>query len=196
MKLFSLSTALLLTTGAVAQAQNLTPSPLPAAVVHTQKERYTAANDSLMLLVSQLHTDAEARMRYFKSSMGDASGPHRRVKAYAKSFSGTVDFSGTKAPSGVGLVRKQVVKRRSGIELEKVAYYDAKGRNILQERYEDHRLIRLEAFEYNEVRSHPASRWLFMRGNYLKHVMQPSSATAARKTFVYFDLLPAPTSKQ
>ncbi|MDO7848903.1 hypothetical protein Q5H92_21235 [Hymenobacter sp. M29] len=192
MKSFLLLATLLLAAGTVAQAQTVPPRPAPETLAQIQKDRYAAANDSLLRLVGKLRTEAEGHMGFFKSSKGTFGGLHHRVKTYATSFSGNIDYSGVKTPSGIGLVKRQVVKRRFGVELEKVAYYDAKGRKVLLERYEDHRLTRLETFEYIELLSRPASYWLFVRGNYLKHVTQSSLASVARKTLFYFTPLPTP----
>ena len=198
MKSFSLLAALFWTAATVAQAQTATTAgSSPETLAQTQRNRYAAANDSLVRVVGRLRTETEGRMGFFKSSRGSFGGMHYRVKTYARSFSGSVDYSGVKRASGIDLVKSQVVKRRFGIELEKVAYYDAKGRNVLLERYEDHHLIRLEAFEYGEpLLNKPTSHWLFVRGNYLKHVTQPSLALSARKTLYYFTPLPTPTTKQ
>jgi hypothetical protein len=62
--------------------------------------------------------------------------------------------------------------------LAAVVYYDAQRRISLKERYEAHRLVRLELFEYNlPVINLPSSSWLFLRGDYVRHLATPGSLT-------------------
>ena len=62
-------------------------------------------------------------------------------------------------------------KKRGG-ELQKIAYYDTAGRQVLAERYEGHQLTRLELWEYPTKRTQtgrPTAMWLLVRGDYLRH---------------------------
>jgi hypothetical protein len=102
-----------------------------------------------------------------------------------------MDYAGVTTPAGAGLVKTQTIKHRFGVELERVVFYDAKGRTILTERREDHLLTRLELFEYAEGFNQSKSEWLFVQGGYLKHATQRTLALATKKTFYYFQTLPA-----
>ena len=168
---------LLFAAGPAAQAQ--APATLPKAslneLIAIQQRRYTAAHDSLMRLVATVHAQDESRRSHFKASMGSFGGLHRRVRT----FDGTPkDNSILSAPGSLSnITKKQVIKHRFGIELEKVTYYDSRGREVLKERYEAQQLICLELLEYPEMRPYlkvpnePSSKWLFVRGDYLSHIM-------------------------
>ena len=71
------------------------------------------------------------------------------------------------------LAKFEVVKhKKRGGELQKIAYHDTAGRQVLAERYEGHQLTRLELWEYPTKRTQtgrPTAMWLLVRGNYLWH---------------------------
>ncbi|MBD2723540.1 hypothetical protein [Hymenobacter armeniacus] len=184
-----LLTGLLLGSSAWACAQT-TSQPAASNLTPDQAARYTAAHDSLMRRVATVRSEAESRMGFFKSSQGSLGSAHRRVQAYAKAKGVSSFYSGVSTPAGAGVVKTQTIKRRFGVELEKVVFYDAKGRQTLIERRENHVLTRLELREYPQDLSLPNSRWLFVRGDYLMHMAQPTLALATKKTFYYFRALP------
>ncbi|TPG63583.1 hypothetical protein [Hymenobacter nivis] len=165
---------LLLLGAGSAQAQTLAlgePTPRrpaqtapAAAALPPEPLLYAAAHDSLMYRVAQIHAQAEARAGYFSASQGSFGGLHRRVRTYARSAG--------------PLVKREVVKHRFGVELQKVAYYDAAGHQVLTERYEDRQLTRLELWEY-PASGRPTANWLLVRGDYLRHqfLSAPTHAT-------------------
>lgn len=135
----------------------------PDAGASARRQLYTAAHDSLLRRVRGVYAQAEARTGYFTASQGSFGGLHRRAKS----------FSGVAGPR----VQREVVKRKFGIELEKVVYFDAAGHKVLAERYEGHQLTRLELWEYpvNLTRlNRPAAKWLLVRGDYLRHECWPA----------------------
>ena len=175
---------LVLGTGLSARAQSQ-PASLPPAA-SSQLGRYTAAHDSLMRLVANIHTQAESRMNVFVALYGSFGGLHRRNRIYSSASSSIFN---TRSP-----VRSQSIKHRFGVEFEKIKYYDYYGHKVLMERYEDHQLTRLELKEYS---THPGdhhsltTHWLFIRGDYLKHTSLPSlSTTGPAKTSYFFNSRP------
>ncbi|AMJ65717.1 hypothetical protein AXW84_09965 [Hymenobacter sp. PAMC 26628] len=166
-------------TSARAQAPSNAPRPPPAeAAALPLAPLYAAAHDSLMRGVAQVYAQAEARAGYFAASHGSFGGLHRRVRTYARA-------------SGP-LVKREVVKHKFGVELQKVSYYDATGRQVLAERYEGRQLTRLELWEYPSPRtqpSPPAAKWLLVRGDYLRH--QFMSTPTHFTTHYYHNLRPS-----
>ncbi|MDO7850885.1 hypothetical protein [Hymenobacter convexus] len=181
-------TGISLTHAPTAAAQAPAAPPVSAA---NQSARYAAAHDTLMRLAANVRREAEGRLAFFKTSQGSFGSVHRRVLGYASNKGAKVDYAGVATPAGIGLVEKITVKHRFGVELERVAFYDAKGRKILTERREDHILTRLELLEYAEGFNRPNSRWLMVHGGYLMHSAQRTLALATKKTFYYFQTLPA-----
>ena len=169
----SLLAVLLAGAGLSAQAQPSAPaqaSALPASATAPpdpsfQRASFAAAHDSLMRRVAGIRAEAEPRMGVFKTSQGTLGGLHRKVLTYAGNS--IVNENGNTTPAG--LVKRQVVKHRFSIELEKVVYYDAQHRKVLAERYEDHQLTRLELLEYRQGFNSPAATWLFVPGDYMAH---------------------------
>lgn len=153
-----------------------TPSAVANAEGASQLARYTAAHDSLMHLVTKVHAEAEARLSFFKNSQGSFGGLHRRVRAFSARPSSAINPDG-QSTGKFGLVKAQTIKHRFGIELEMVVYYDARRRVVLKEHYEAHQLIRLELFEYSLPIDSPSSSWLFLRGDYVRHLSTPGSLT-------------------
>jgi len=145
----------------------------------SEAARYAVAHDSLTRLVNTAYANAETLTISFNEAHSNFGSIHRRIK----SFSDT----GLK-----NIVKREVVKQRFGIELKKVAYYDAKKRKFLTERYENHQLVRLTLKQYQEPYNAPAATWVFVRGNYLKRT---SNSTAnggkGRKTSYFFSPLSA-----
>lgn len=69
-------------------------------------------------------------------------------------------------------VKFEVVKHKFGVELHKVSYFDATGRQVLAERCEGRQLTRLELWEYPARRTQygrPTATWLLVRGDHLRH---------------------------
>ncbi|MFD1470341.1 hypothetical protein ACFQ48_19090 [Hymenobacter caeli] len=138
---------------------------------------YSAAHDSLMRRVTNVHAQTAARLGAFQASQGSFGGLHRRVRSYV----------GELGPRN-SLIKWQTVKYRFGIELEKVVYYDLYSRKVLTERYEGRRLVRLELREYPAALTalnKPTATWLLVRGSYLRHKTQPFGV--APTTSYYFD---------
>jgi hypothetical protein len=170
-------TALILSTCLQAYAQNApaapqapTPAPQPAALTLNS---FAAANDTLLHRVERTQAQFEARISFFKASQGTFGGLHRKVRSYAGTLKSVVNALGVQ--SSWGMVKKQTIKHRYGIELEKIVYRDVKGRKVLTERYEGHQLTRLELFEYNQPFSAPVGSWLLVRGDYLRYTFSPVS---------------------
>ena len=148
--------------------------------------RYAAAHDSLMRRVAGVRARAEERSNYFTATKGSFGGLHRRVRSYA----GVARF----------IVKQQIIRQRDGTELEKAAYYDPYGQQVLTERYEGHLLTRLELFEYSDAPGHPLKdHWLLVRGDYLRHDLAPTTVvsptgvrnTSFQQTSYFFRPLPA-----
>ncbi|UOQ98072.1 hypothetical protein MUN81_00940 [Hymenobacter sp. 5317J-9] len=186
-----LLTGVLLGSSAWACAQTTPQSATASGITADQPARYAAAHDSLMRRVEAVRSEAESRMGFFKSSEGSLGSAHRRVQAYAKAKGVSSFYSGVSTPAGAGVVKTQTIKRRFGVELDKVVFYDAKGRKTLIERHENHVLTRLELLDYAQDLNLPNSRWLFVRGDYLMHMAQPTLALSTKKTFYYFRALPS-----
>ena len=179
---------LLLGSGRAAQAQTAAAStPAPTEITTALRSRYAAAHDSLMRRVASIHAQTEIRMGVFKASQGSFGGLHRRVWTYASSS--VVNESGSTTPAG--LVKRQTIKHRYGIELEKVCYYDAKDRKVLSERYEGNQLTRLELLEYSTTYNSLMAKWIFVRGNYLLHTVR---STTIGKTETNYYASPLATS--
>ncbi|WP_156176063.1 hypothetical protein [Hymenobacter terrenus] len=195
MKLLFPSTGLLglilLGSGASAQAPSTTQAPGQVQVAtsagsgpetSSQTARYNAAYDSLMHLAANVRALADTRLTYFKATRGTFGGLHRRVRSYTGSPNKAIFDN---APSVLFLVKRQVVKRRYGIELEKVQYYDAKGRKVLKERYEGHRLIWLALTQYTDFVT-PSAKWLLVRGDYVMRVSYPAPTSKEKRSKSYF----------
>lgn len=179
-----------------AWAQAPAESPTPPATVASadgasQLARYTAAHDSLMRLVANVYAQAEARLSFFKNAQGSFGGLHRQVRDYSTRPSAATNYD-DQSTGKYGLVKKQVIKHCFGIELEKVTYYDGQQRIVLKERYEAHRLTRLELFEYKTLFNSPSASWLFLRGDYVRHLSAPNSLTfkSTRRESYFFKPLP------
>ncbi len=177
---------------AQSKAEVLSPSPDAAALpdLTAAHARYAAAHDSLLRLVADVHVRSEARMGVFKVSQGTFGGPHRRVKSYAGTSSPVISYGDSQKP--IALVRQQTVKRRFGVEIEKVKYYDAKGRKVLVEQFEDHQLTRMLLLEYTEQFNTPTANWLFVHGDYVVHTSRTGGAR--KKSSYYFMPQASPAS--
>ena len=162
--------------GPAARAQT---TPGAAAAGALPAPPYAVAHDSLMRRVAQVYAQAAARTGYFSATQGAWGGLHRRVHAYAR----------VAGP----LVKVEAVKHKFGVELHKVAYFDATGRQVLAERYEGQQLTRLELREYPARRTRygrPTATWLLVRGDYLRHrfLAAPDHTTI---DYYYYQLRPA-----
>lgn len=167
---------LMLGAGLAARAQTTTDITTTLALPLTP---YAAAHDSLMRRVRQVYAQAEAHTGYFHAARGSFGGLHRRVQTYAR----------TSRPL---LVKREAVKHKFGVELQKVRYYDDAGHVVLAERYEGHQLVWLELWEYPARRTQygrPAATWLLVRGDYLRHrfLSAPNHTTIN----YYYQLRPA-----
>ncbi|MCC3153418.1 hypothetical protein Q3A66_10505 [Hymenobacter sp. BT770] len=147
--------------------------------------RYTAVRDSLMRRVDRVHAQAELRMASFKSTRGSFGGLHRRVRSYDATTAPFISDTGVRSAT-THLVKSQLTKQRDGIELEKVRYYDPKGRLVLSEQYEGHRLTQLELLEYPELLNVPTTTWLLVRGDYIMRTSNPDSITKTPKKISYY----------
>ena len=184
---------LLLNFGPPAQAQKAPPAP-PSALAPTLALRsFAVAYDSLLHRVARTRAQAEARTSSFKATQGSLGGLHRKVWNYAGVPQNAVNAVGVETSPAPGVVRQQTVRHRYGIELEKVVYRDIKGRKVLTERYEDHRLTRLELFEYQEPFNTPVSGWLLVQGDYLRYTSTPifTANKSPSQTSYFFRSRPA-----
>lgn len=161
-------------------AQAQTSKSLPAAPgtssapVPLTLTSFAAAHDTLMQRVARSRSQSEALIKSFAAREGTMGGLHRRVKAFAG------------PPRSSQIVKKQVIKRRFGVELEKLSYYDGKGRKVLVERYEGRQLVHLELFEYSEPLNLPVSSWLFVRGDYVRYTSSLVSHSGSSRRQTYF----------
>ncbi|SFQ29782.1 hypothetical protein [Hymenobacter arizonensis] len=183
MKLSPLSTSLLWTlalgVSSGAQAQSpATAGPRATSTIATtdyaqvaagQAARYTAAYDSLMRLVTNIHTRSEARMGYFKATHSTFGGLRRKTQTY----------TGHNGPQ----VKMYKEKRLFGTTLQKVRYYDERGRKVLTERYVDKQLTSLKLSEYTDPLNTPAAKWVFAKGDYLQYASLP---LFGRRQYTYY----------
>lgn len=174
-------------TSSLAQAQSPATTPIRQATsVYTipgtppEAARYTAAHDSLTRLLSTTYANAETLALSFHAVRSNFGSTHRRVKSYSD--------TGLKQ-----LVKREVVKQRFGMQVNKVTYYDSKSRRFLKERYENNQLIWLTFKQYQEPFNGPAVTWLFVRGNYLKRTRSVVNGERGPKTTYFFS--PLPTAK-
>ena len=170
-----------------AQASYLTPSATAPPDPSFQRASFAAAYDSLMHRVVGIRTKAESRMGVFKTSQGTLGGLHRKVLTYAGKSVVYENGNTTLA----GLVKRQIIKHRYGIELEKVMYYDAQHRKVLSERYENHQLTRLELLEYRQSLYSPTATWLFVPGDYMAHRFELLSPSGKRTKQISYFFRPA-----
>lgn len=172
-----------------AQAQTAPTTP-PAPVFFS----FAVAHDSLQSQATRIRARALARAAGFESSQGNFGGPHRRTKTYADIPQGVVNSVGFLNVSP--LVKRQIIRHRYGMELEKRLYYDQKGHAILVEQFENQQLIRLWMRHYDATMNLPVTEWLLVRGDYLRYTTAAVSLAykSNRHTQYFFRPRPTPTT--
>ena len=172
-----------------AQAQT-TPTPPPAPTPAFSS--FTVAHDSLQQQAARIRNQALAQAAGFESSHGNLGGPHRRTKTYAGVPQGVVNPVGFLTISP--LVKRQIVRHRYGMELEKRVYYDLKGHVILTEQFENQQLIRLRMTHYDANLGLPVTEWLLVRGDYLRYTTAAVSLEYKRNRRTQYFFRARPTS--
>jgi hypothetical protein len=189
-----LSTFLVLSTSLLAVAQQrpaTAQQPNTADAIIPVFSSFAAAHDTLVHRATAIRAQTDAHLSFFTARQGSLGGLHRKVLAYNRTPGTVIRNTEVKGPSA--LFRKQTIKHRYGIELEKTAYYDTKGRLLLLERREGHQLTRLELREYSALLNKPKAQWLFVRGDYLKYTttqLNPAGNSSAKNGY-FFSTRPA-----
>ena len=149
---------------------------------------FAVAYDSLQSQAARIRAQALARAAGFESSQGTLGGPHRRTKIYAGVPQGVVNPAGFLIISP--LVKRQIVRHRYGMELEKRVYYDLKGHVVLTEQFENQQLIRLQMRHYDTAMNLPVTEWLLVRGDYLSYTTAAVSLAYKRNRHTQYFFRP------